>query len=123
MAMVRPHAPDASTPRHQGIRPMSVLIPPIVDIRQRPMRMRTENTVIACVDRRTAGTARRQARHSAGAFTLFEVAISLVILAVGVITVMGMFPAGLKAQQMSRFQLYAAAKAEEMVEQFSTAHF
>jgi len=56
-------------------------------------------------------------------FTLFEVAISLVILAFGVISIMALFPAGLKAQQMARFQLYAAAKAEEMVEQFNSSHF
>jgi type II secretory pathway pseudopilin PulG len=56
-------------------------------------------------------------------FTLFEVAISLVILAFGVVSIMTLFPAGLRAQQLSRFQLYAAAKAEEMVEQFNTAHF
>src|ERR1043165_2223528 len=61
--------------------------------------------------------------HRARGFTLFEVAISLVILAFGVVSIMALFPAGLKAQQMSRFQLYAAAKAEEMVEQFSPAHF
>ena len=56
-------------------------------------------------------------------FTLFEVAISLVILAFGVVSIMALFPAGLKAQQLARFQLYAAAKAEEMIEQFNTAHF
>jgi type II secretory pathway pseudopilin PulG len=54
-------------------------------------------------------------------FTLFEVAISLVILAFGVVSIMTLFPAGLKAQQLARFQLYAAAKAEEMIEQFNTA--
>ena len=43
-------------------------------------------------------------------FTLFEVAISLVILAFGVVSIMTLFPAGLKAQQLARFQLYAAAK-------------
>jgi hypothetical protein len=63
-------------------------------------------------------------RFSAGraAFTLFEVALSLGLVAFGVVSVLMLFPMGLKAQQMSRFQLYAAAKAEEMVEQFSSAH-
>ncbi len=56
------------------------------------------------------------------AFTLFEVAISLGLVAFGVVSILVLFPMGLKAQQMSRFQLYAAAKAEEMVEQFSSAH-
>ncbi len=54
-------------------------------------------------------------------FTLFEVSISLVIVAFGVISVLMLFPAGLKAQQMARFQIYAAAKAEEMIEQFNGA--
>lgn len=57
------------------------------------------------------------------AFTLFEVAISLVILTFGVVSVMMIMPIGLRGVQQSRFQLYAAAKAEEMIEQFSTAHF
>ncbi len=53
------------------------------------------------------------------AFTLFEVSISLVLVTFGVISVLMLFPAGLKAQQMARFQIYAAAKAEEMLEQFN----
>ena len=56
-------------------------------------------------------------------FTLFEVALSLALVASGVISIIMIFPIGLKAVQQSRFQLYAAAKAEEMIEQFSTAHF
>lgn len=60
-------------------------------------------------------------RHSTprGAFTLFEVSISLVLITFGVISVLMLFPAGIKSQQMSRFQLYAASKAEEMLEQFN----
>lgn len=64
----------------------------------------------------------RSGRAGVLGFTLFEVAISLVILAFGVISIMTLFPAGLKAQQLSRFQLYAAVKAEEMIEQFNAAH-
>ncbi len=60
---------------------------------------------------------------NASAFTLFEIALSLALLSISVISVMMIFPVGLRTQQMSRFQLYASAKAEEMVEQFSTAHF
>jgi hypothetical protein len=60
--------------------------------------------------------------YSRVGFTLFEVAISLVIMTFGVICVLILFPNGLKAQQMARFQLYAAVKAEEMVEQFNSAH-
>ncbi len=52
-------------------------------------------------------------------FTLFEVAISLGLVAFGVVSVLMLFPSGLKAQQMARFQIYAAAKAEEMIEQFN----
>ncbi|MBA3936721.1 MAG: hypothetical protein H0X38_04610 [Planctomycetes bacterium] len=55
-------------------------------------------------------------------FTLFEVAISLGLLAFGVVSVIMLFPMGIRAQQLARFQLYAAAKAEEMVECFSTTH-
>jgi hypothetical protein len=53
-------------------------------------------------------------------FTLFEVSISLVILTFGVLTLMMLFPSGLKAQQLSRFQIYASAKAVEMIDAFSS---
>jgi hypothetical protein len=55
-------------------------------------------------------------------FTLFEVAISLVLVAVGVISVMMVYPMGIKTQVFARYQLYAAAKAEEMVESFNASH-
>lgn len=48
-------------------------------------------------------------------FTLFEVGISLVIVSVGVLSVMMLMPAGLKAQQMARFQILASAKAIELM--------
>ncbi len=48
-------------------------------------------------------------------FTLFEVGISLVIVSVGVLSVMMLFPTGLKAQQMARFQILASAKAIELM--------
>src|SRR5690242_7369658 len=53
-------------------------------------------------------------------FTLFEVAISLSLIAFAVVSVLTLFPTGIKAQQMTRFRLYAAAKAMEMVEVFNT---
>nr|MBA3936419.1 hypothetical protein [Planctomycetota bacterium] len=62
------------------------------------------------------------ARRNRCAFTLFEIALSLGLLAFGVTSVLVLFPMGIKAQQLSRFQIYAAAKAEEMVEQFNGAH-
>ncbi len=59
---------------------------------------------------------------SRNAFTLFEVAISLAILAFGVVSTLLIFPVGLKSQQMARYRLYACAKAEEMIEAFNAAH-
>jgi hypothetical protein len=49
-------------------------------------------------------------------FTLFEIAISLVVMAVSILSVMLVYPVGLKAQHQARFQLFAAAKAMELVE-------
>jgi hypothetical protein len=49
------------------------------------------------------------------AFTLFEVAISLVIVTVGVVTSLMLMPVGLKAQQQARFQILASAKAIEIM--------
>ena len=66
----------------------------------------------------------RHHRDGAGprhGFTLFEVSISMVLVAFGVISVLMIFPAGLKAQQMARFKIYASTKAEEMIEQFNGA--
>ena len=55
-------------------------------------------------------------------FTLFEVAISLVLVSIGVISVMMVYPMGIKTQLLARYQLYASAKAEEMVESFNASH-
>ncbi len=41
------------------------------------------------------------------AFTLFEIAISLAILATAVITIAGLFPVGIRAQQLSRQRIHA----------------
>ena len=54
------------------------------------------------------------------AFTLFEVAISLVIVAFGVVTVMLVIPVGIKVQQTSRMSLLASAKAMELIESFTS---
>jgi hypothetical protein len=43
-------------------------------------------------------------------FTLFEIAISLAIVTVGVFATMLSFSTGIKAQRLARFQLYAGAK-------------
>src|SRR3954465_12519149 len=57
-------------------------------------------------------------RPIATGFTLIEIAISLPLVAVAVTSVLLVFPTGIRAQQLARFQLYAAAKAQEMVEAF-----
>ena len=54
-------------------------------------------------------------------FTLFEVSISLAIVTFGVVSVLMLFPAGIKAQQMSRFQILASARAVELIEMFSSS--
>jgi hypothetical protein len=64
----------------------------------------------------------RATARSRGALTLIEIAFSLVILVFGVVSAMLLFPAGLKAQQLSRFQLYACAKAQEMIDSFNSSH-
>ena len=53
-------------------------------------------------------------------FTLFEVTLSLVLVSFGVISVMMLFPIGIKAEQMARLRLYAGAKAEEIIDGFAT---
>jgi hypothetical protein len=61
------------------------------------------------------------ARASARGFTLFEVAISLALVAFGLVSVLMLFPAGIKAQQLSRYQILASVRAMEMVDIFSSA--
>ncbi len=53
-------------------------------------------------------------------FTLFEVAISLGLAAFGVVSVMMLFPQGIKAQQMARSRFFAATKALEMVDSYNS---
>ncbi len=54
------------------------------------------------------------------AFTLFEVALSLVLVTFSIVSVLMLFPLGLKAQQLSRFQVLAATKALEMVDAYNS---
>ena len=56
------------------------------------------------------------------AFTLFEVSLSLALVAFGVISVLMMLPSGINAQQMARYQIIASAKAIEMVESYNAFH-
>lgn len=48
------------------------------------------------------------------AFTLFEALIAALILASAILLVIGLFPVGIKAQQESRYRMFAAAKAMEV---------
>ncbi|MDA3962041.1 MAG: prepilin-type N-terminal cleavage/methylation domain-containing protein [Planctomycetota bacterium] len=54
-------------------------------------------------------------------FTLFEVMISLLIMTVAVTSVMALMPAGVRAQERARYQVYAAAKTLEIMQGWSNA--
>ncbi|MBA3707310.1 MAG: hypothetical protein H0W83_00655 [Planctomycetes bacterium] len=58
-------------------------------------------------------------RQTRSAFTLFEVVISLLLVTIAVTTILMLLPMGVKAQQMSRYQLYASVKANEFIESYS----
>jgi hypothetical protein len=51
--------------------------------------------------------------------TLFEVALSLGLVTFGIVSVAMLFPMGIKAEQLARFQIYASAKALEMVDAYN----
>lgn len=52
-------------------------------------------------------------------FTLFEVGISLLLVSFGVVSVLMLFPVGLKQTQASKYKVIAAAKAVELIDTFS----
>ena len=52
------------------------------------------------------------------AFTLLEVAVSIGIVAIGILTMALFLPIALRAQQQARFQLYAGTMAMELIERF-----
>jgi hypothetical protein len=54
-------------------------------------------------------------------FTLFEVSLSLVLVSFGVVSVLLLFPQGIKAEQMSRMRVIAGAKALEIIDSFATS--
>jgi hypothetical protein len=54
--------------------------------------------------------------HIVAGFTLFEVAISLLVFAIAVLSVVLAYPIGLKAQRMARFQLFAGTKVLEIMD-------
>lgn len=63
---------------------------------------------------------RRPAAHRA-ALTLFEVALSLLLVTISVVSVLILFPAGIKAQQLSRYQILASTRAMEMIDTFASS--
>ena len=63
-----------------------------------------------------------QESHLRHGFTLFEVSISLALVSFGVVSVLMLLPAGIKAQQMARYQILASAKALELVESNAASH-
>lgn len=52
-------------------------------------------------------------------FTLFEVAVSLLLVSFGVLSVLMIYPMGIKQVQVSRSRILAGTKALEMIELFS----
>ncbi len=58
-------------------------------------------------------------RRTAAAITLFEVAISLAMVATCVTSLALLFPVGIATQNLARYRLYAAAKAVDLVEAFN----
>ncbi|HYE05053.1 MAG TPA: hypothetical protein VEL07_05955 [Planctomycetota bacterium] len=69
-----------------------------------------------------AGSGARSGHAAKRGFTLFEIAVSLAIAATAVTSVMLVFPAGMKSQTMARYQIYAAAKALELVDGYTAFH-
>jgi prepilin-type N-terminal cleavage/methylation domain-containing protein len=63
---------------------------------------------------------RRKTRPTSG-FTLIEVLVSMVILAVGVLSLAGFFAQGLKASYQTQIQYIAQEKAQEAMETIFTA--
>jgi hypothetical protein len=53
-------------------------------------------------------------------FTLFEIAISLVLVTFGVTSMMMLFTTGIGAAKMSRYQIIASARAMEMIDAFGS---
>ncbi len=71
---------------------------------------------------RPPGADRSNAAGGRAGFTLFEVGISLVLVAFGVVSVIILFPVGIKAQEAARYKVYAAGMAMQYVESYNTSH-
>lgn len=80
------------------------------------VRLSENSSAPKAVGRKSSG---RQCRQDGRGFTLFEVAISLVLVTFGVLSIMLIFPVGIKQQQLSRFKILASVKAMEMMDSFT----
>ncbi|GDY11343.1 hypothetical protein LBMAG53_02200 [Planctomycetota bacterium] len=56
--------------------------------------------------------------HVTSAMTLIEIAISLGIVAIAVLSILALLPAALRTQEINRYKIYAAAKAVDLIERF-----
>lgn len=54
-----------------------------------------------------------------GGFTLFEVAISLAVVSIGIITVLMLIPSGLQQLTAQRFRIYASAVASQLIDVYA----
>jgi hypothetical protein len=61
----------------------------------------------------------RLASSARPGFTLFEVSISLLIISVTVVSVLLVFPAGLRQIQNARYKMYASTMACQLIDEFS----
>ena len=52
--------------------------------------------------------------HTRAAFSLTEVLFALLILSLGILSIILLFPVGIRAQEQSRYQMYASIKAMEL---------
>src|SRR5262245_50422612 len=52
-------------------------------------------------------------------FTLCEIALSLLILSVAVLSSLLVYPIGIKAQHLARYQVYAGVKAVEIMDNWT----
>jgi hypothetical protein len=75
-------------------------------------------TTISFTRRPDTGTPKAGARS---AFTLFEVALSLVILSFGVVSVIMLYPVGLRELTSQRYRLYASCIANELIDVYGNA--
>lgn len=60
-----------------------------------------------------------RARRGHAGFTLFEVAISMLLVSLSVISVLMIFPVGLRQQQTVRYQILAATRALQLIDSFA----